>query len=346
MNNHRLKAGSVGHTAVIPSPLAGEGQGEGRGFKILRAPSSMPSPSKGRRLHKVHVHGQPRDYLITHTDKYKFIILKRQNYQVMKPREFLQRHKIFRIEDFDAATGLHGGNRQASLAYHRKRGHLLPIRRGLYWVVPAGSNPDTCSVDSFLVAAHAGTNAVIAFHSALELHGRAYSDFGEVQFLARSTIRPFDFRGVRYRPLKTPPALARAGKENLGVEALDRAGEGLRVTTLERCLVDALDRPGLCGGWEEVWRSLDTIEYLDLDAVCRYVVALDNATTAAKAGWYLQENRERLMADDTTLETLRALRPASPHYINQRRREPTRFLSGWNLVVPLWLAERNWEEPA
>lgn len=263
----------------------------------------------------------------------------------MKPASFLKQHKVFRVEQFEAATGLSGPGRKTSLDYHRKRGHILPVRRGLYWVVPPGHSPETCPVDPFLVAGHVSADAVLAYHSALELHGRVYSSFNEVQFLVSGNIRPFEFRGTRYRPLTVPPALVRSNQKNLGVQQMDRAGTAIKVTGLDRCLVDALDRPELCGGWEEVWRSLDMIEYLDLAAICRYVSALGNATTAAKTGWYLEENRKRLMVDEDTLDTLSKLTPASPHYVRRDSQEPTRFLSRWNLVVPASLAERSWEEP-
>jgi len=273
-------------------------------------------------------------------------MLSTHNYQVMEPGAFLKQHKLFRVEQFEAATGLSGSARKASLDYHRKRGHILPVRRGLYWVVPAGSRPENCPVDAFLVAGYISADAVLAYHSALELHGRAYSSFNEVHFLTGLKIRPFEFRGVHYRAVSVPPALIRAGQQNLGVQSTDRAGETLKVTALERCLVDALDRPELCGGWEEVWRSLEMIEYLDLALVCRYVAALGNATTAAKTGWFLDENRDRLMVDDNTLDTLQAQRPASPHYVDRGSREPSHFLARWNLVAPASLTDRSWEEPA
>jgi len=262
----------------------------------------------------------------------------------MEARNFLNQHRIFRVETFGEATGLSERGRENALRYYRDQGRILSVRRGLYWVVPPGSTAENCPVDAFLIAGHISKDSVIAAHSALELHGRAYSSFNEVQFLTTRKIQPFDFRGIHYRPLRFPPALSRLDQQQLGVEQHDRSGEFLKVTCLERCLVDALDRPELCGGWEEVWRSLDMIEYLDLDLVCRYVRALGKATTAAKTGWYLEINRSRLMVDKKTLETLHHQRPASPHYIASKPRQANRMLARWNLVIPVWLDERQWEE--
>ena len=70
-----------------------------------------------------------------------------------------------------------------------------------------------------------------------------------------------------------------------------------RLTSLDRTLVDVLHRPDLAGGWEEVWRSLESVEYFDLDSVLEYALLLENATTAAKVGFFLEQHREPLMVE-------------------------------------------------
>lgn len=91
------------------------------------------------------------------------------------------------------------------------------------------------------------------------------------------------------------------GQEHFAVKTLERAGLPVRVTSLERTLVDALDQPDLGGGWEEIWRSLETIEFFDLDGVVQYTLLLDNATTAAKVGFFLGQHKETLMVESPTL---------------------------------------------
>jgi len=62
-----------------------------------------------------------------------------------------------------------------------------------------------------------------------------------------------------------PVSLEREDEEYFGIQNVDRMGLDIRVTSLERTLVDVLDRPGISGGWEEVWRSLEMVEYFNLD---------------------------------------------------------------------------------
>ena len=90
---------------------------------------------------------------------------------------FLATHAVFTVDDvreYLAERGSTNPNtRKALLAYHRSRGRIVPIRRGLYSSVPPNTNPDTYSLDPFLVAAKMTGDAVLAYHAALEYHGKA-----------------------------------------------------------------------------------------------------------------------------------------------------------------------------
>ena len=117
----------------------------------------------------------------------------------------------------------------------------------------------------------------------------------------------------------------------------------MRVTTLERTLVDVLDAPQHGGDWEEVWRSLESVEFFDLDAVVAYALQLGSALTVARVGFYLSQHREALMVDEGHLRELRARAPAQPRYLDGRR-EPGKLVQPWNLVVPARVLRREWAE--
>jgi len=116
------------------------------------------------------------------------------------------------------------------------------------------------------------------------------------------------------------------------------------VTNLERTLVDVLNRPDLSGSWEEIWRSLESVEYFDLDKVVEYVLLLGNATTAAKVGFFLDQHRGALMVEDNHLKPLRDFRPRRPHYLERSKRKAGRLVAAWNLVVPENVLHRSWGE--
>lgn len=213
---------------------------------------------------------------------------------------FFTTHPIFTAKEYDAFLALRSGvevvnaeARQTLLRHHLMRHKILRIRRGLYASVPAGQKPDAYPVDSYLVAAHLTEDSVLAYHTALSLHGIAQSLREERVSLCLDTVsRTLHFQGILYRTVRPPTSLPAEQALHLGVETMDRQGTRVRVTSLERTLVDAFDRLTLSGGWEEVWRSLETLDLsLDFALITHYVALLRNATTAAKVGYFLESCR-------------------------------------------------------
>jgi predicted transcriptional regulator of viral defense system len=187
-------------------------------------------------------------------------------------------------------------------------------------------------------------DAVLAYHTALEFHGKAYSIYERFFYLTGRKSLPVAFRSYQFRCILFPKALRTSGQESFEVKTGERAGLSVRATSLERTFVDLLDRPDLGGSWEEIWRSLESIEFFNLDKVVEYALLLGNATTAAKVGFFLEQHREDFMVDDSFLQALRDHRPQSPHYMVRRSRKPGRLVANWNLVVPQEILYRSWED--
>jgi len=266
----------------------------------------------------------------------------------MKHEMFFRKHPVFTGEEFNDHLSALGGTgprtRESLLNYHRRTGHVILIRRGLYAVIPSGADPDSYPVDPFLIAARLTADVVLSHHTALEVHGYAYSIREHLTYLASRPVPPVIFRSHVFCGVKLPQALCRAGKEDFGVITVDRAGLEVRVTCLERTLVDVLDRPDLSGSWEEIWRSLEAVEFFDLDKVVAYALLLGNATTIAKVGFYLEQHRESLMVEESHLKPLHDHRPRQPHYMDSSNRKSGKLVANWNLVVPVALFERTWGE--
>ena len=266
----------------------------------------------------------------------------------MKLNEFFHKNPVFTSKEFAQYLVSRGGagprTQEALLAYYKKTGRILGVRRGLYAVIPAWAGPDSYPVDPFLVAAKLTSDAVLSYHTALELHGRAYSVQDHFTYSASHPLSTLTFRSYLFRGAKFPEALRRVGKEGFGILTSERAGMKIRVTSLERTLVDVLDRPSLSGSWEEIWRSLESVEFFDLEKVVEYALLLENATTAAKVGFFLEQHREPLMVEEHHLKSLNQLRSRQPHYLDRSRRKSGRLVSRWNLVIPSEVLDRTWEE--
>jgi len=267
---------------------------------------------------------------------------------MMKLRAFFRIHPVFTVEDFAgflSSDGTHNLRTQESLlAYHVKAVNIVRVRRGLYASVPPGASPENFPIDPFLLAARISKEAVLAYHTALEAHGKAYSVYEHFTYLVSRPVPPITFRAHLFKGVRFPKALVRKKAESFDVMKADRSGMAIWVTGLERTFVDVLNRPDLSGSWEEIWRSLETVEYFDLDKVTEYTLLLGNATTVARVGFFLEQHRESLMVDEAHLKTFRDRRPRRPHYMERSRRKSGRFVSAWNLVVPEEIIRRSWEE--
>lgn len=279
----------------------------------------------------------------------------------MKLHSFFSHYPVFTYGDFVKFLTNHGeanpNTSKALLAYHLHNGHVKRIKRGLFAVIPNTMPPYNVSflpssergdfiVDPYLITAKLTEDAVIAYHSALAFYGKTYSVHSLFTYLTHSLIRKLNFQSCEYQAVLFPKKLIKHQQENFEINTVDRQGTTVRVTSFERTLVDMLDRPDLCGGWEEVWRSLELVEYFNIKKIVEYALLLDNATTVAKVGFYLEQHQKELHVENYYLEQLQAHRPKQPQYIDRESKLPSQFSSKWNLIIPSQIIEKSWEEPS
>jgi len=262
----------------------------------------------------------------------------------MKLDRFFVKHPVFTVEELDEYLGKENRTRDSLLAYHRRYGRIISIRRGLYAVVPPGSSPESAPVDPYLLASKMTTDATLGYHTALEFHGKAYSVFNKIYYLCGRNSQPLLFRSYEFISVLVPKALRGHPSELFGLKQYERSGVAIRATNLERTLVDVMDRPDISGSWEEIWRSLESVEYFKLDDVVEYALLLGNATTASKVGFFLDQHRSERNVNDAQLDRLRTLRPRQPHYLDRNNRKGGQLVAAWNLVVPDVVINRTWAE--
>ncbi|PKN53962.1 MAG: transcriptional regulator [Deltaproteobacteria bacterium HGW-Deltaproteobacteria-14] len=262
----------------------------------------------------------------------------------MTSEEFFQSHPVFTHEEYASSRrGTNSRTVDSLLRRHVTSGRIARIRRGLYAAVAPGTSAE--AADPFLVATKAAPDAAVSHHAALQFHGRTYSVWSQVTFLTALSTRRFRFGPVEYTPVRPPAPVAGLPDVGGGIELVPSAGGQVRVCTCERAMVDVLHTPALGGGWEEVWRSLEMVDFFDLDAVISYALALDSAMTVARVGFFLEQQRERLFVEDTHLDRLAASAPNQPRYFDTAR-EPGRLVHRWNLIVPESVLSQSWAEVA
>ena len=116
---------------------------------------------------------------------------------------------------------------------------------------------DTMPIDPFVLASKLIPDAILAYHTALELHGVAYSSYHNFMFLSERKFPQFEFRGQYFKALQSPKPLREEQQQQVACQQIKRNGITINLTSLERTFVDVIDKPDLCGGWEEILSSFD-----------------------------------------------------------------------------------------
>jgi len=269
----------------------------------------------------------------------------------MKIGEFFELYPVFTHEEFKEyliSRGTTNSNTQKEiLAYHLKKQNIIRIRRGLFAAVPL-SLRDTIksyAVDSYLIAGRISKDSVLAYHTAFDFHGASYSLFHQYTLMSQQKIRPFTFQETKFICLPFPKILVEKNKIDAEVITVNRQGLDIKITSLERTVVDVLDRPQYGGGWEEIWRSVENIQILNFDKMVEYAILLNNATIIAKLGFFLEQHKEQFNVDENVLTLLEAKKPNNIHYLERTKRESGKYIQRWNLIVPNHIIKRTWEEP-
>jgi predicted transcriptional regulator of viral defense system len=227
--------------------------------------------------------------------------------------------------------------RGSALRYARSKGTVAQVKRGLY-LNSAANLP----ADPYALLHRGFPSPVVSHHSALELHGYAYSHRNVHTAFTDTDQRPFQFQGYTFVAVAFPKILRDKKLTRTETAKVFRLGQQLTATSLERTLVDCLARPDLSGGLEEVWRGFDSASAdLDPERLCRYVVLLENKTLAGLVGLLLDQLSVHV--SKKSRELLRRHSPVTPHYAGAARGEGT-LVKDWNVIVPRSLAERSWEE--
>lgn len=248
----------------------------------------------------------------------------------MSVQSYLEEHHVFSLEEFRGALG-QGRTAYNLLVRATKKGLVDRVRQGVY-ASRAGRFSQE-EPDPYLVAAAVAPDAVMVYHSALELHGLAHSPARRVQYSTKKTIASFTYRDFEYRRYAPPKTQE---TESLSVQStmLVRRPEGVvRVTTRERTLVDCLYRTDLAGGLEEALRSLAGVPYVDAFNTLAYLKELASATAAARTGWFLEQRAREWYVSEDALEQMRAMLGKGPYYLSRANQAGT-WVPEWRLYLP------------
>jgi len=235
--------------------------------------------------------------------------------------EELYKLKVFHFKD---AKGIFGSedNTRTMLQNYKKEGLIIPIRRDLYTVSDLSS--ESYLVSKFEIGSNITSTSYLSYHSALEYHGIAHQVFYELYIMSQNKFNEFEFDGITYKHCK------QVIKSGIEIPANDLL---VRVTDLERTVIDCIDRIDYAGGLEELINSFSLITYLDENKLKEYLESYNKAFLFQKAGFLLSYFKEETKLDDDFFSYCKKNTGKSTRYLTTKEETSAYFLD-WKLCAP------------
>ena len=197
---------------------------------------------------------------------------------------------------------------------------------------------------SDLVATKMAPDAVVSHHSALDYWGISYSMWFDEVYSATNPAPSMVYGAMYYRGVRFPERLVESGNQHFGVAEESYAGGTVRVTTMERTLVDLLANPDFGGSWDEIWQSVGRADSIDVETVAAYCQMVDGgAALRAKVGFLLDQHRDEWGIEDDDLAPFRPPAGCAPVYLDPAPHPRCHYVREWHLMAPAEVLERKWE---
>ncbi len=205
----------------------------------------------------------------------------------MKYLKELQAKKIFTLSDVTKLTKGNENTAKSLLQQYKKAGYIVSIRKNLYGALNLASG--NVIANRFEIATGTSSSSYISHHSALEFHGIANQVFFEVTLASEEKLRAFEYDGIKYRPI--------ISKSKDGVIVPPNTPK-VRVTDIERTIIDCISDIELSGGTEELLKSIELVPQLDEKRIIKYLQVYDQKNIWQRAGYVLEFFKERLRISD------------------------------------------------
>lgn len=225
------------------------------------------------------------------------------------------------------------GNLKAAQSLLRRllsRGLVKKVRSQLYAPVDAGTNQVIAS--RFQIATAINRYCYVSHHSAFEYYGLANQVFYDVYVSSVVRFSNFEFEGWTYKRVPS--------KSEDGV-VTPRDSIGVRVTDLERTVVDSIKDFEKIGGLDELLACLDALPFLESQKLLHYLAGYRSQVLYQKAGFLLERYRDTLRLPGKFFdECLRGM-GKSTRYLLSERSSDSSYSKRWQLVVPRSLLENG-----
>lgn len=202
------------------------------------------------------------------------------------------------------------------------------VRNNLYALVDPSIN-DIYST-KFEVASKISESSFICYHSALEYYGIANQVFSNVFVGSLTRFNNFVFNDNEF--------IFKSAKNIKFVNNI--INEGIKVSSLEKTIVDCIDNTNLAGGIEEILNALEQIKYLNEKKILEILLDINKMVLYQKVGYLLELYNNQFEFSDDFFKECKTHISKKVNYLIQYEFKETELNENWKLIVPKNLKSR------
>lgn len=202
---------------------------------------------------------------------------------------------------------------------YQKKGLIERVKRDLYVVISLETLQPIAS--RYQIASNISKDATVSFHSAFEFYGYANQVFYDVYVISNHRFRDFEYENVFYRRMES--------RVQKGITEVN----GIRVTSLERTVIDCIHEIEKAGGLEELLRCINLVPTLDESALLACLNEYQIGFLYQKTGYILSVFADQLRISESFFNICKEKLPKGKSYLLKDKQNLI-WNGEWNLYVP------------
>lgn len=240
----------------------------------------------------------------------------------MKYYEQLVEQRVFDYKDLSEIISENQNTVSSLVRDYTRKHYIEQVRKGLYVVVSMETGAP--AANRFEIGSHIIEDGYISHHSAFEYFGFTNQIMYNVQVSGSGRFRPFSFDGYEFQSFKERIKTGVLWKEN-----------GIRVTDIERTILDSVNDLEKIGGLSELYHCLKMIPFLEEEKLLYYMEQYGKQFLYQKAGFLLEHLKFDLKLSDYFFNKCREHMGKSKRYFSDTmNRKMLKYSPSWQLYVP------------
>lgn len=213
-----------------------------------------------------------------------------------------------------------------------KKNVIERVKPGLFARIPESIILDKklYKEDPLLIATALLDNAYISHYSSLSMLGLAERYINKVYISTFKHQRNIKYHDIQIKFIAVIPS------RFFGIKTIEYYNKKIKISNLERTILDIINKPEYAGGWNEIIDCLKNLEGLNWKLLINYIRKFKNKVLARRVG-YILDNLENVTLPKTIEKEIIKFSGKNVYYFDHK--SIGTFDKKWNMVIPYEIQE-------